>query len=74
MRTTLGFEEYIPMPPPEVKQTNQVWAVCFRPDGEEVLMAVGDFIIIYKVDDGVMVNKLKGHKDTVFCLAYSKDS
>lgn len=61
------------MPPPEVNQTNQVWCVCFRPDGEQVLIGVADFIFVYNPNNGELLNKIKGHKDTVYCLAYSKD-
>ena len=61
------------MPPSEANQTNQIWSVCFRPDGDQVLVAVADFIFVYKVDTGELLNKIKGHKDTVYCLAYSKD-
>jgi intraflagellar transport protein 122 len=61
------------MPPPEANQTNQVWAVCFRPDGEQVLLGVADLIFVYAATTGELLNKIKGHKDTVYCLAYSKD-
>jgi hypothetical protein len=34
MKTKIHWASLIPMPPPEAKQTNQIWAVCFRPDGD----------------------------------------
>ena len=73
MRTDIQWSERIPMPPPEANQTNQVWSVCFRPDGEQVLVAVADFIFVYNTSTGELMNKIKGHKDTVYCIAYSKD-
>ena len=73
MKTKIHWASLIPMPPPETKQTNQIWAVCFRPDGEQVLLAVADSIFIYKTETGEMINRLKGHKDTVYCLSYAKD-
>ena len=48
------------MPPPEAAQTNQVWAVCFRPDGEQVLLAVADLIFVYAAATGELLNKIKG--------------
>jgi len=38
-----------------------------------VLIGVADFIFVYKAETGELLNKIKGHKDTVFCIAYSKD-
>lgn len=73
MRNILKWQEQIPMPPPEANQTNQVWCVCFRPDGEQVLIGIADFIFVYNAMSGELQNKIKGHKDTVYCLAYSKD-
>jgi RimJ/RimL family protein N-acetyltransferase len=48
------------MPPAEANQTNQVWTVCFRPDGDQVLIGVADFIFVYKADTGELLNKIKG--------------
>jgi hypothetical protein len=48
------------MPPPEANQTNQVWSVVFRPDGDQVLVAVADLIFVYKAETGELVNKIKG--------------
>jgi hypothetical protein len=48
------------MPPVEANQTNQVWSVCFRPDGDQVLVAVADLIFVYKAETGELLNKIKG--------------
>jgi intraflagellar transport protein 122 len=63
----------IPMPPPEVAFTNTVWAVAYRPDGKQVLVAAGDRIFIYNALNGEVIDSKKAHKDVVYCLAYSKD-
>lgn len=40
------------MPPADSGLTNTVWAVAFRPDGTEALVAVGDRIFIYDAKTG----------------------
>jgi len=73
MKTKVAWQDQIPMPPPEAKQTNQIWAVCYRPDGQQVLLGVAQYVFVYNATTGELLNKIKGHKDTVYCLAYSKD-
>lgn len=73
MKTKVVWQDQIPMPPPEAKQTNQIWCVCFRPDGQQVLLGVAQYVFVYNTVTGELLNKIKGHKDTVYCLAYSKD-
>lgn len=72
MRTELKWRDVIP-PPKDSQYTNTVWAVCFKPDGTQVILAVADRIFIYDAESGEMINFVRGHKDTVYCLAYSKD-
>ncbi len=41
-------------------------------------MSFGKFLIfnkkqVYDTADGEIINSLKGHKDTVYCVAYSRD-
>lgn len=56
-------------------------------DGAEVLVAVADRIFIYNAATGELIKQLRGnpilmaliisplgHRDSVYCLAYSKDS
>lgn len=61
------------MPPPESGYTNTVWAVAYRPDGKQVLVAVGDRVMIYDASSGEMIDSKRAHRDVVYCLAYSKD-
>lgn len=37
------------------------------------MLAVADYIFIYDARQGKLIKKIKGHKDTVYCLAYSRD-
>lgn len=70
MRTLVQWKEQIPMPPPEANQTNQVWAVCFRPDGEQVLLGVADLIFVYAATTGELLNKIKGKCNKIVCLHF----
>jgi len=52
MRTDIKWQDMIPVPPVESGFTNTVWAVAFRPDGKQVLVAVGDRVVIYNGETG----------------------
>lgn len=73
MKTKVLWHELIPSPPRETGYTNQIWAVAFRPDGTQCIFAMADLINIYDAVKGSIVKKIRGHKDTVYALAYSKD-
>ena len=45
----------------------------FRPDGLQLIVAAGTRVLVYDTNDGTLVQPLKGHKDTVFCVGYSRD-
>ena len=47
--------------------------MCFKPDGSQLIVAAGNRVLVYDANDGTMVQPLKGHKDTVYCVAYAKD-
>lgn len=36
-------------------------------------MAAGDKVLVYEPTDGSLLETLKAHKDTVFCVAYARD-
>jgi intraflagellar transport protein 122 len=61
------------MPPEESRLTNTVWAVAYRPDGAQALVASGDRVFIYNAKTGELIDSKRSHKDTVYCLAYSRD-
>ena len=50
-----------------------VYDVAFKPDGTELLVAVGTKILVYNPSDGKLIQSLKGHKENVFCVSYSRD-
>ena len=47
--------------------------LCFSPDGEQLLIAANHDIHIYGAKDRLLINSLKGHKDVVTSISYSKD-
>lgn len=50
-----------------------VWDLCFSPDGTRLIVAAGNRVLIYDATDGTLVQPLKGHKETVYCVAYATD-
>ncbi|KAI0240368.1 intraflagellar transport 122 [Lamellibrachia satsuma] len=50
-----------------------VWDLCFRPDGTQLIVAAGNRVLVYDTNDGTLIQPLKGHKDTVYCVCYAKD-
>lgn len=60
--------------PEDASFTNSIYAVCFTPDGSTILVTIGDRILFYKTENMEYDNYIKGHKDIVTCLSYSKDS
>lgn len=50
-----------------------IWDLCFRPDGTHLIVAAGNRVLVYDTNDGTLIQPLKGHKDTVYCVAYAKD-
>ena len=36
-------------------------------------MAAGQRVLVYDTSDGSLIQPLKGHKDTVYCVNYAKD-
>jgi len=50
-----------------------VWDLCFSPDGSRLIVATGNKVLVYESATGSLIQPLKGHKDTVYCLTYAKD-
>uniref|UniRef100_A0A2I3RX72 Intraflagellar transport protein 122 homolog n=1 Tax=Pan troglodytes TaxID=9598 RepID=A0A2I3RX72_PANTR len=53
-----------------------VWSIndiAFKPDGTQLILAAGSRLLVYDTSDGTLLQPLKGHKDTVYCVAYAKD-
>ncbi|BFZ08413.1 hypothetical protein BsWGS_11452 [Bradybaena similaris] len=55
------------------KQEQCVWDLCFSPDGQRLIVAAGNRVLVYDANDGSIIQPLKGHKETVYCVAYAKD-
>uniref|UniRef100_A0A8C8VP68 Intraflagellar transport protein 122 homolog n=1 Tax=Pelusios castaneus TaxID=367368 RepID=A0A8C8VP68_9SAUR len=39
----------------------------------QLIIAAGNRLLVYDTSDGTLIQPLKGHKDTVYCVAYAKD-
>lgn len=50
-----------------------IYDLCFRPDGSHLIVAAGQRVLVYDTSDGSLIQPLKGHKDTVYCVAYARD-
>jgi len=50
-----------------------IWDLCFSPDGSRLVVAAGNKVHVYESAVGNLLKSLKGHKDTVYCVAYAKD-
>eukprot|EP00873_Tetraselmis_striata_P015075 jgi/Tetstr1/435339/TSEL_024257.t1 len=47
--------------------------IAFKPDGTQLVAGVGNRVLVYDATDGDLLHTLRGHKDTVYCVAYSRD-
>uniref|UniRef100_A0A8I3PUJ2 Intraflagellar transport protein 122 homolog n=1 Tax=Canis lupus familiaris TaxID=9615 RepID=A0A8I3PUJ2_CANLF len=50
-----------------------IYDLAFKPDGTQLILAAGNRLLVYDTSDGTLLQPLKGHKDTVYCVAYAKD-
>ncbi|PRP80717.1 hypothetical protein PROFUN_11590 [Planoprotostelium fungivorum] len=50
-----------------------IYDLAFRPDGTQLVVSCGQRVNVYNTADGEVIQRLKGHKGTVYCVAYSKD-
>ncbi|XP_069671472.1 intraflagellar transport protein 122 homolog [Periplaneta americana] len=50
-----------------------IYDLCFNPDGSQLVVAAGQRVLVYDTSDGSLIQPLKGHKDTVYCVCYAKD-
>ncbi|XP_040048107.2 intraflagellar transport protein 122 homolog isoform X1 [Gasterosteus aculeatus] len=65
MRAVLAWKETI--------RDQCIYDLAFKPDGSQLIIAAGLRVLVYDVADGTIIQPLKGHKDTVYCVAYAKD-
>lgn len=50
-----------------------VYDLCFNPEGSQLIVASGNRVLVYDTADGTLLQPLKGHKDTVYCVCYAKN-
>uniref|UniRef100_A0A8B9G727 Intraflagellar transport protein 122 homolog n=1 Tax=Amazona collaria TaxID=241587 RepID=A0A8B9G727_9PSIT len=55
------------------KAEHCIYDLAFKPDGTQLIVAAGNRLLVYDTSDGTLIQPLKGHKDTVYCVAYAKD-
>ncbi|XP_008073019.1 intraflagellar transport protein 122 homolog isoform X3 [Carlito syrichta] len=55
------------------KDEQCIYDLTFKPDGTQLILAAGNRLLVYETSDGTLLQPLKGHKDTVYCVAYAKD-
>lgn len=70
MRAVVAWSDRVP---DRDGQSNTVWDMVFKPDGSQLIVAVGNRVLVYDAVDGDLLHSLKGHKDTVYCVDYSRD-
>ena len=70
MRTVISWTDRIPDNDGGKVAVNDI---AFRPDGTQLIAGVGNRVLVYDAAVGDLVHSLKGHKDTVYCVAYSRD-
>lgn len=51
---------------------SSIYDLCFKPDGTQLIVASGSRVLVYDATNGTLLQALKGHKDTVYCVCYSK--
>ena len=70
MRTTVAWTDKVPERD-SIKSC--VYNLAFKPDGTQLVAAVGSRVLVYDAVDGDLLHSLKGHKKTLYCVAYAKD-
>ncbi|KAJ3220794.1 hypothetical protein HK099_004014 [Clydaea vesicula] len=49
-----------------------IWDLSFHPDGTQLIVTAGSEILVYSIE-GELIQSLKSHKNTVYCVDYSID-
>ena len=70
MRTVVAWSDT----PPERDGVRSVcYDIAHSPDGTQLVAGVGSRVLVYNASDGDLLHSLKGHKDAVYAVSYSKD-
>lgn len=70
MRSVLSWSDKIP------ERNGEKFVVqdlAFRPDGAQLVAAVGTRVMVYDAVDGKLLHSLKGHKGVVYTVDYAHD-
>ena len=70
MRTKVLWSDSMPM---RHEKLPPVWSIAFKPNGSQMIVGVGNRVLVYDALDGDLQHSLKGHKDTVYAVTYSAD-
>lgn len=70
MRSVLSWQVNVPE---REGITGVVYDICFNPAGSQIVVGCGNVVLVYDATDGLLLHRLKGHKDVVYCVAYAKD-
>eukprot|EP01013_Petalomonas_cantuscygni_P002133 TRINITY_DN12163_c0_g1_i1.p1 TRINITY_DN12163_c0_g1~~TRINITY_DN12163_c0_g1_i1.p1 ORF type:complete len:1301 (+),score=344.82 TRINITY_DN12163_c0_g1_i1:249-4151(+) len=69
VKTSLAWKDDVPE---QSGQKISVNSLAFRPDGEQLVCAVGNRVLVYDPSSGNLVQSLKAHKDNVYCVCYDR--
>lgn len=47
--------------------------LVYSPNGEQLVAAIGARLIMYNSTNGSIINTMKGHRDTIYCVTYAHD-
>lgn len=50
-----------------------VHAICFNPEGTQLVVGAGEKVMVYDPRDGALVQLLQAHKAPVYAVAYCGD-
>lgn len=70
MRSVLAWSDKVP------ERNGEKFVVqdlAFRPDGSQIVAAIGTRVMVYDAVDGTLLHSLKGHKGIVYTVDYSHD-
>ena len=70
MRTTIAWSDKVPERD-GIKSC--VYDLAFNPAGTQLVAAVGSRVLVYDAIEGELLHSLKGHKKTLYCVAYATD-
>ncbi|KAF1322110.1 Intraflagellar transport protein, partial [Globisporangium splendens] len=70
MRSVLAWSDKVPE---RNGEKFVVQDIAFRPDGTQLVAAIGTRVMVYDAIDGTLLHSLKGHKGIVYTVDYSHD-